>query len=705
VNDTPLTETTGKESKFRWIKRVQSIWEWQIPDWSVPLALLVVCILSYMLLIRHLGYYWDDFPFIWISQKLGKAGLIRYFFTNRPVWGLTYQVFAPLVGYQAWHWQIYALAWRWISAVLLWVLLRLVWPKHPHPALWASLLFIVYPGSQEQFVSVVYSHFFLVLSAFLASITCSILAFRRPRWYVPLTVAGLLLSAVNLLTLEYFFLLELIRPVLLWISVDRVEGSRKANRKRAAMHWLPYLILFIGAILWRALFYAHQTTHYSFNLLDSLTAAPLSTVASLLLTIPRDLWLTTFGAWGQAFSLPSLGDTGKLTYLVYIMVVMATTAGGFIYLFLHHRAVNNDDTGGKHRWHSTPWAVSFLSVGLIALLLAGPAFWLTGLQVSLHFPDSRFTLAFLLGASLLGVGLFGLLPIPHKARPVLLAVCLGFGVGHQFLNANEFRRDLDVTQAYFWQMTWRMPDIEPGTALLVNELPLHSTDNSLTAMVNWIYAPDNNSAVMDYYMYYPRMRLGSSLPYLESGDLIEQDYLAATFYGSTKQVVALYFSPPGCLRVLDPDIEPYNSMLPEVMRYTAEYATQEPILYPQTGSVPQEDIFGQELAHAWCYYFEKADLARQKDDWQSVAALGDMAFTLDDYPNDPMERTPFIEGYAHVGRWDRAIELSRESYNVTDQMQPVLCRLWDRIQQETADTRDKVQAMQEIQGLLRCSTG
>ena len=32
-------------------------------------------------------------------------------------------------------------------------------------------------------------------------------------------------------------------------------------------------------------------------------------------------------------------------------------------------------------------------------------------------------------------------------------------------------------------------------------------------------------------------------------------------------------------------------------------------------------MFGSEPPHLWCYYFEKADLARQLQDWQSVLQL------------------------------------------------------------------------------------
>jgi len=37
--------------------------------------------------------------------------------------------------------------------------------------------------------------------------------------------------------------------------------------------------------------------------------------------------------------------------------------------------------------------------------------------------------------------------------------------------------------------------------------------------------------------------------------------------------------------------------------------------------VMPEDIFGKEPPHTWCYYYEKAELARQAGDWEQVAKL------------------------------------------------------------------------------------
>ena len=137
------------------------------------------------------------------------------------------------------------------------------------------------------------------------------------------------------------------------------------------------------------------------------------------------------------------------------------------------------------------------------------------------------------------------------------------------------------------------------------------------------------------------------------------------------------------------------------MREASALSNPEQILDSPTAVMPT--IYSPEPAHGWCYYFEKADLARQFGDWKEVTKLGDIAFKLDDHPNNPVERFVFIEGYAHVGDWDRALKLSKESYQVSrDYVGPLLCQLWTRIEKETTESQNKTEALLEVKTIFSC---
>jgi hypothetical protein len=238
-------------------------------------------------------------------------------------------------------------------------------------------------------------------------------------------------------------------------------------------------------------------------------------------------------------------------------------------------------------------------------------------------------------------------------------------------------------------------------------MPLtYYSDNSLSALLNWHLEAGESKDIMDFMLLYPSRRLGSSILKLEKGVPINIDYLASDFYGSTDEIVAVYYDPPACLRLLDPELDMDNKMLPKEMQSASLLSSSEWIMTEaQTPliTVPSE-ITGPEPLHGWCYYFEKADLARQQKDWQLVVEIGDTAFNIGDYPNDPSERIPFIEAYAHVGRWERALDLTLESQKITPLMEPVLCNLWERISKETPSTQGKDTTIKEVTESLMCGS-
>jgi hypothetical protein len=120
---------------------------------------------------------------------------------------------------------------------------------------------------------------------------------------------------------------------------------------------------------------------------------------------------------------------------------------------------------------------------------------------------------------------------------------------------------------------------------------------------------------------------------------------------------------------------------------------------------PPQAYFGPEPEHNWCYYFEKADLARQHGDWKEVARLGDLAFQLDTrlYEVNAPELLPYIEAYAFTGNWEKATALSLDAYNLTFRMQRILCDTWTRIDQVGEASSQGKAYMGQMLDQLNCS--
>ena len=656
---------------------------------SVPVILLIVAALTYGLFFWERGFYWDEAPWTWIYYRLGPAALTKTFSTSRPFWGMIYQVTLPLLGPFPWRWQFLMMILRWLTAVLVWMLLRQVWPKDERPALWGSLLFLVYPGLGQNFISLMYSHFYIVFNCFLFSLYLSVLAIRQPDRRLLLTIGALAFSVVNLLTMEYFYFMEFLRIVIFWIALD---GEWKQKLRHATLLFIPYFAIMIGVTFWRLFFFENQNASYSYVTLDLLRKDPLLGITTLLGSVFMAFWETVPHAWIFPFESADVDQVGlRVSILAAILVLVSTVLIAF-YLLLRNRSNLRE---------YTPIGQIVL-LGFAAWLFAGGSFWLVGIEPQLHFSADRFTMPFMLGSSLLIVALVSLFNSLPKLQYGLLAMLVAFSMGKQFETNIAYVRDWDVHHDLFWQMSWRIPAMEPNTAIISNDLPVtYFSDNSLSGPLNWIYGREGE---MDHILYFISIRLNRGLPDLEPGLPIEQNYLAKTFHGDTSQLVVIDYSPPGCLRVLDPQVDSENRLLVPLLRDAAALSNTALIQQENAVTLPAS-LFAPEPAQGWCYYFEKAELARQFGDWQKVAELGEIAFKLDDHPNNPVERFVFIEGYAHVGDWERAIRLSHESYKVSkNYVGPLLCRLWERIKAETTDdlADGRTEVLSEIENMLSC---
>ena len=644
------------------------------------LILLIIAILAYGLLIPWLGFYWDDMPMSWIRYELGPAAMARYFSTNRPVWGLLYQVTTRLLPQIPLYWQIFALLWRWLGALAVWGIARELWKEKPRFALGVALLFLLYPGFNQQWASYLYSHFFIVIFFYFYSLYLSL---RRK------TLPALALSALNLWMMEYFFPLEFARVGFLWTSLRDEYPNPRERIKPALKLWLPYLAVFILAVLSRLFIFNNQI--YGFGLMSKLESGPLAALLALLRNVFTSLWTVIVGAWIQMFAGINTATHGVRTIALYGVVTLTALALAVFFLFKQ-----SEDAGHKRD--------SFYAIGLGLFLLpfAGAPFWLTGLTISLAHPASRFTLPFMFAVSLIVMGLIDLIPW-SRWRYGLLAVLIAFAAGRQFMWATDYMRDWQALKNLFWQMAWRVPGLKPDTVVLMNEELIFYADNSLSPSLNWIYAPDKHSDQIDYVLFYPTNRENFELPQLKPGIPIDYDYIAGHFNGNTSQAVAFYYAPPACLRVLEPDIDKDNHFIQMESLMREASALSDPSRILPTSNAVMPAIYQPEPAHGWCYYFEKADLARQLGDWETVTRLGDEAFALNDYPNSPLERFVFIEGYAHTGEWDRAVKLSRESYRVSKAyVGPLLCQLWERIKTGTTGGVDRDAALSEVESMLAC---
>lgn len=674
-----------------------------IPIWSVPFGLLILAVLSYGILIPWLGFYWDDWPSIWFLHFLGPSGFEEVFSSDRPLLGQLFKLSSSLLGENPVAWQSFGLLTRWLSCIALWWMLSALWPEKIVQSTWVVFLYLVYPGFNQQFISVTYSHVFIVLTIFWLSMGAMIWAIRKPKYFWPLTISSLLLSTYSSFTVEYFFGLELIRPVVIWISLTWRNYQPRTRLGKTLLIWLPYLALVIGFLVWRTLY--TDTPRGQVDLFGKLLANPYGTTLQIAKEIFSDVYQTGIHAWVQTINFIKLSNFGVLTTMLYVLLMLLVGILMFIYLW-KLKTPNSEEAGDPP--FIKRWGWQALSLGLFSLFLGGWPFWATNLPITLEFPWDRFTLPMMFGSSLILVGIVDLIGKNRLIKTVSVAVIISLGIGWQFRNANIFRREWNNQVAMFWQLSWRAPHVLPGTLFLSSELPFsYFSDNSLTAPLNWLYSPEEIKVPMEYMLYAIESRLGKGLPDLKANIPIYEPYRASYFEGTTSQVLVFYYSPPGCVKVLDPSID---QKLPQKPKFISDaLSLSNPALImaddPENDAKPQSAFFGSTPNPDWCYYYEKADLARYAGDWETVAAISANAMTLDQhlYEVNAPEYLPYIEANAQMEQWDQAIQITDTAYGLSSRMQRILCDTWERISITTKSTDQQQDAVQEMYQTLRCS--
>ncbi len=652
------------------------------------LVFAAVTLLAYGLLLPLTGFYWDDWPFAWLARFLGPAEFIPAFRGFRPFLGPIFFLTTSVIPPNPLLWQIFALLIRFTSGLAAWFALSQIWPEHRRQVLVASLLFLVFPGYSQHWVALTHiNQEWIPLILYLLSFGFTARALRgnssalntgehaaphhNVRHYLTSTLAALLLLVAGLFPTEYFFGLEPLRFLFISVIVSETVVGFLPRLRASVKHWWPYLLVWIADAAWLAYYY-RSGAYVSYDVTAVQSAPRLS---EAILAFGDALWKAGFYVWFQVLVLAGRAISTPTSLLTLALIVAVFVLSSLVFLRL-----------GLPGLHDPHFALPAMVIGLLGILFGRIPSLAAGLPLTLQSSYDRFMISMMLGASLFAVGIIHLLVRNARLRAGLFALLIALGIGQQFFNANIFRRDWVRQQEIYWQMAWRMPALKPGTAIITQQMPLdYETDFSMTAAVNWMYAPQPRPTALPYALIYSEKRLGGGvLPSLAPGTAIRFPFRTVEFSGSTSQIVVIYVPPDGCLRVLDPslgDAQTYGKF-PDSLTAPIPLSDPSRILIDLPSPVLPASPFGEEPKHDWCYLYEKAELARQAKDWKKIVDLAAQANLGGFSPQDPFEWLPFIEGYARAGDIRPAESLTRNAWAQDPKLHRGLCVLWKRLQQD-----------------------
>lgn len=640
---------------------------------NFPIILLFVCFLAFGLLFASLGFYWDDWTIIFVKKSGGLPGLVDFYQYDRPVSVWIHALSGYLLGANPALWHLYFVIVRWLTALAMWAALKHVWPKQKAGLVTAALLFAVYPTFLQQPIAVTYSALFIDFAIFFVSIWAMLKAINDPKRYWAWTALALFLCVVHLTSEEYFSGLELTRPIFLFLILGKKAKPFSQEVKRVARHWVPYLIVLFGFVIWRMFFLTVLEDPNQITLFSSLANNPVATLVATTQNALRYFLHVVVTGWYAALQpdLINFSDRGLLFSLL-----VAVTVGLLSFVALINWGKRKSKT---ERIPSAGWPKQALSVGVLVVMCGMLPVLATERDLFSGLYADRLTIPAMFGAALIWVGMAHLTIKDVVHRSIVIAVLIGLAAGLHVRTANTFRRDWEKQSRIYWQTIWRTGKLEANTPIIsTGALSGYVSEYAASAAINMLYRSPLQNGQVDYWYFDLYDDFPETLEDLPSGIPVSAFHRGLRFNGSSSDAIYMHYSSNAqCVWFLNAD-DVDNLQVPEDMRNQIEQSDTTPVNPGlQDDYLPDPATFGSEPEHTWCYYFQKIDLAREREEWGEVLDLWLEAQENDFGPNNQFEMMPVISAHIELQQIETALDLSLDVYRRQPDTQQMLCTIWD----------------------------
>lgn len=666
-----------------------------------PWAFLLVAVFGFGLIAGRLGYYQDDWPYVFYAFNKGISSLtLEMYYDSRPNAAWLYIGLFRLLGFNPLAWHAAALIARWLTATTLWYFLKRLWPLHRREVTLAALVFLVHPFFLIQSYAVNSMLYWSGFLFFALSLWLMMRAATESNYRVPLTILAALLEGLHLFTSEYFVGMVLIRPVILYWTFSEQRADVKTRLTKTISNWIPYLVALAAYVVWRMFLYVPPPIgdRNAPKILFDLLKSPVSTGWHLIRTALQDAIIVTFTSWYRTLA-PELFSFATIFNWFVLLAAGLTFIATFVFMKKRFAA----DAQEKRRWLASP-----LTLGLLIVFLGMAPLWIIGQDIVTHkneFAGSRFGIGATLGASLILVALVENLLDDARKKIAAISVCVALAASMHLTVQRDFAYSWEKQERLARELLWRAPELEPGTAIVTDEEILGFMGGySVSYSLITTYQPGNIAEPP--YWYFPFYYTNPNVNDFLAGIPLEGSKLTMDFKGDSRKMILLSFNPEAqrCLWVLQPQDISLRLVNDDMRRLSAGSDIR---LIKQTegeAPTPPEEIYGETNAQTWCYYFEKADLARQYQQWDEIVRLWNEAEANGDRPDNGFEYIPFIEGYGQTGDWARVKEMTKFANRVTAGLEPSLCGALDRLEESAPGSQAKDETIKGLREDLDCGS-
>jgi hypothetical protein len=610
--------------------------------------ILVVAAVAYLPMLNQLGYYRDDWNLIYAGHTQGAAKFIDIYSIDRPFIGYVFSVVYSFLGDRALWYDLAAFCIRVWGAFSFFWLVRLVWPGKNLAALLASLLLVVYPGFLQQPNGIQFLPHQLNMALSITSIAFSIKALnvsKKPE-KILLILLAMISGLWSMLMMEYFIGLEGLRLALLWYLSNSTQSIKFKDRLIFTFkRWIPYLLAIFGFLYWRIFIFVSTRPNTNVgSTISGYLSSPIYKIWLSLSEIIKDFFEVVLLSWAVP---PYQHITSARLKDFSVSLVFGLLAGTATFLVIAHLLRRKQSSEEE----TNQWAQSMVAIGIFAVLATAIPIIFAGREVSFNLSNDRFSLPGSAGAVLILVGLLFWL-VKGRARTIIPAFLVCIAVMTQYNNNIEFANWWKYTRNFWWQVSWRAPQIEKGTVLIA-QLPGFGIeeDYEVWGPANLIYYPIPGPINLSSEVLYPgliqQIIMGAGSHRVMRTINVDRDY--------EKTLVLTMPTASSCVQAIDGRNPVVSSGEETRISLMAPYSKIDQIKVDDQPHVPSINIFGPDPGKDdWCYYYEKAALAQQQGDWKAITQMFQNVRDEKLKPGDRVEWIPFVQALAYTGETDRA---------------------------------------------------
>jgi len=610
------------------------------------LIILIVSFITFLPFINQLGFYGDDWIMLWAYITSGSEKVASIYATDRPFTGLVVGQFFKILGTDPLNWQLFIFALRIAGTLLFYWLVRTIWKDQALPTLLMTLIFATYPGFTQTPQALTYQALFLGVNFGLFASVLGILAIqaKRKTKRILLSILSGLFFLGCLLMVEWLIGVAAFFVVLVFFEVRKRENKLRLLILRSLSYALPALAGSAIFLIWRIFFFQNKRIATDIGqLLSNYGIQTASKVFNLIFDTARSFFNTAVLPWFVSFN--DLWNWGTKTQVLQIFLIASLVffIPIIIYWFFRNNKIETKNV------NSHDWTVDGIIIGFLGVLLTIIPVTLTGRNISLISTFNRYTLNSVAGVSILMVSSFYYLIKRTKPILIISAVLLFLSVFTHLLSTSHFVEYYQEQNDFWWQLSWRAPDIKDGTVF--TPVGLNVLDYfHIFPQINLIYRPNSKQLAINSQILNSTTIKEILIRHQEK----EINLRGIIFKRNYQNLLVVSVGGDSCLHVWD-ESNPWLAINHNpIISLVAPLSNPFTIDTKSPAHIPPANIFGKEPAHRWCYYYQKASLAKQGGDWETIISLGKELNTQKLHPLDVSEWMPFFEGYSIAGNHEEA---------------------------------------------------